>query len=289
MLTYYQIDDDFSKLHHYGLNMAKTSCPALSTIFSALATLLICLVPAFAAGKPLLIGVAEFPPFKYTAPNGKIVGSDTEIVEQVFKRMGYTPVIQMQSWKRVQFGAEKGDYAAIYTFTRTPEREKIYFFSDPINTVKDVLYKKKVSKLSWDTLDDLKSFRVGASGGYGYAPIFKYAVEQNKFASFNEELKSPPELWGLRALMAGRIDVFICEVSVCQYLISTNSPEFDGVDYIDKAIGDVRTFHVGFPKILPGSEQLAKDFNAELAKFVKEGKRKAIFKKYKIATDWKWR
>jgi len=26
-----------------------------------------------------------------------------------------------------------------------------------------------------------------------------------------------------------------------------------------------------------------------LAKFVKEGKRKAIFKKYKIATDWKWR
>ena len=84
-----------------------------------------------------------------------------------------------------------------------------------------------------------------------------------------------------------RIDLFICEVSVCQYFVKTNSTEFFDIDFIDKPIGDVRTFHVGFPKVYPGAEQLANDFNKELTKFVKEGKRKPIFKKYNIVTDLK--
>jgi len=240
---------------------------------------------ALATERTLPIGVAEFPPFKYTSPEGKIVGSDTEIVEQVFKRMGYTPSIQMQPWKRVQYSAERGEFAAIYTFTKTPEREKLYFFSDPINIVRDVFFKQKGAALSWQTLDDLKTFRVGVSAGYAYAPIFKYAIERNKFAAVVDEYQAPPELGNLRKLKAGITDVFICEVSVCQYFIQTHAPEFSNLDYIDKSIGDARTFHVGFPKSWVGSEQLAKDFNAELAKFVQQGHRAKIFKKYHIANE----
>jgi polar amino acid transport system substrate-binding protein len=242
---------------------------------------------SFAADKVVPIGVAEFPPFKYAAPDGKVIGSDTEIVEQVFKRMGYTPKIEMQPWKRVQEEAQKGNFAAIYTFTKNPDREKIYHFSDPISTVRDVFYKKKSKKIAWSGLDDLKTMRVGASAGYSYHAVFKYAAEAKKFAAFEEVFQSPPELANLKKLMADRIDLFICEVSVCQYFVKNNAADLNDVDFIDKTIGDVRTFHVGFPKVYPGSEQLAKDFNTELAKFVKEGKRKPIFKKYSIVTDLK--
>jgi polar amino acid transport system substrate-binding protein len=244
-------------------------------------------LPAHASAPALPIGVAEFPPFKYTGPDGKIVGSDTEIVEQVFARLGYTTDIRMQPWKRVQHGAQSGEFAAIYSFTKTPEREKFYYFSDPINTVRDVFYKKKDRALAWRTLEDLKDARVAASAGYAYAPVFKAAVEHKVFERVVEEYSAPPELRNLYALRSGHVDVFICEISVCQYYLKSYAPEFDDLDYIDRSIGEVRTFHVGFPKAWPGAQQLAADFNAKLARFVKEGRRKIIFSKYHIISDLK--
>ena len=241
-----------------------------------------------AAEKTIAIGVAEFPPFKYLSASQKVIGSDTEVVEQVFQRMGYQPQIQMAPWARVQKLAEAGQFAAIYTFTRNADREKNYYFSDPISTVKDVFYyNTKMGKRQWRSLDDLKGLRVGASAGYSYHPIFRYAVENHTFSVVEEVFQSPPELLNLRKLAMERIDLFICEVSVCQYYIKANAKELKGLDYLDKVIGDARTFHVGFPKAYPGAEQLASHFNAELAKFVKEGRRKPIFAKYNIVSDLK--
>lgn len=239
----------------------------------------------YADERPLPIGVAEFPPFKYTSADGKVIGSDTEIVEQVIKRMGYRPDIQMQPWTRVQQSGERGEFAAIYSFTKTPEREQLYYFSDPINTVKDVFYKKKSTPLPWATFDDLGTMHLATSAGYNYAQIFKDAVAQKKFRSVHETFGAAPELVNLRNLLLGRVDITICEVSVCQHLIKTHEPEFNEVDFAPLAIGPVRNFYVGFSKKWPEAERLNREFNEELRKLVASGQRKKIFKKYSIVTD----
>ena len=239
----------------------------------------------WAAEPELPIGVAEFPPFKYTAPNGTIVGADTEIVEQVIQRMGYRPKIAMQPWKRVQEAGMRGQFAAIYSFTKNPERERHFYFTDPLSTVKDVFYKLKTSPITWSSLDDLQHLTIGASDGYNYAPVFMDAIKQQRFHKVQLVTGEVPELQLLRMLLLKRIDLFICEVSVCQYLIQTHAPELDGVDFIDKAIGPVRTFHLGFSKNWPQAEQLVKEFNTALARFVTEGHRQRIFEKYRIMSN----
>lgn len=238
-----------------------------------------------AAEKELPIGVAEFPPFKYTAPDGKIVGADTEIVEQVLRRMGYRPKIDMQPWKRVQEAGMRGQFAAIYSFTKNPDRERHFYFTDPLSTVKDVFYKLKTHHITWNTLDDLKHLTIGASDGYNYAPVFMDAIKQHTLPKVQFVTGEVPELQQLRMLILQRTDMFICEVSVCQYFIHTHAPEFDGVDFIDKPIGPVRTFHLGFSKNWPHAEQLVQEFNTELARFVAAGHRQRIFEKYRIMSD----
>ncbi len=239
----------------------------------------------WAADKVLPIGVAEFPPFKYLSEDGKIIGADTEIVEQVILRMGYTPDIQMQPWKRVQQSGEIGQFAAIYSFTKTPEREQFYYFSDPINTVKDVFFKLKKNNTDWNNLEDLRHVRIAVSAGYSYAEVFKDAIKQKKLEAVYETTNTTPEIVNLRNLVRERIDLTICEVSVCSYLIKSHAAELSDLDFIAKSIGPVRTFHVGFSKKWPNAEQLNKQFNAELAKFVAAGLRKKIYEKYNIVTD----
>ena len=61
--------------------------------------LFLCLIPIYLNAEELPIVTAEFPPFKYEK-SGQIVGSDTEIIEQVFNRIGYAAKITVMPFKR---------------------------------------------------------------------------------------------------------------------------------------------------------------------------------------------
>lgn len=238
-------------------------------------------------GKPLApneipVGVAEFPPFKYRLGE-RIVGSDTEIVEQVFQRMGMVPRITMAPWKRIQIDGSRGRLAAIYTFTKSKEREQSYFFSQPISTVQDVFFKRKDDQTNWSgNYADLAEIRIGVAGGYSYAPAFMQAMSDGTLRRVDRVTDSAPEIQNLRKLARGRLDLVVCEVSVCAYLIRQAGDELDELTYIDRPIGTVRTFHVGFPRSWPGAEELQKRFDLALAQFVKEGRRKPIFERYGV-------
>lgn len=255
-------------------------------VLPALLLLFFACVPAWlqAAPPPLPIGVAEFPPYKYSAPSGRVIGSDTEIVQQVFERMGLRIDIQMQPWKRVQAAGENGRFAAIYSLTKSPERERHYYFSDPINTVQDVFFKTKNLSFDWKGYEDLASMRIAVSSGYNYAPEFTEAIRQKKITEIFETSNRNPEMINLRNLTRGLVDLAICEINVCRYLIRNHPAEFDELEYLAKPVGPPRTFHVAFSRKWPGAEQLTRQFNQELAKLVAEGGRKKIFEKYRLVS-----
>jgi len=255
-----------------------TSMAALLTALSA---------TAIAADTVLPVGATEWPPFEYASPEGKSIGSDTEVIEHVLRRMGYAPDMKLQPWKRVETSGERGELAAVYSIIKTPEREKFFYFSDPISTSRTVFFKKKSLSLHWKSFDDLKAMRVATGAGYAYPEPFMDAVKQKKFKSAEETFGATPELTNLRNLLLGRVDLAICEVSVCQYLIKTHAPEFDGIDYSPNVIGSVLTMHLGFSKKWLNAEGLTKEFNAELAKFSAAGLRKKIFDKYGVVSDLK--
>ncbi len=226
----------------------------------------------------------DFPPFSFNEGD-KITGAGTEIIKAITARMGYTPTFEIYPTKRAQFEAAKGKFAGIFMLTKSTKRLEAFYYSNPFCDIRDVFYKLKTSKIMWNTLEDLKSNRVGATGGYNYAPVFLDAIEEKKI-KVDLVTGKQPELRHLQKLTAHKIDMFICEISVCQHIIQQQSPEFDVVDYINKPIGPIRTFHVAFSKLYPGAEKLRDHFNKVLAELVEAGVIQNILKKHNVITDY---
>ena len=231
------------------------------------------------ARKPKLkIGTADFPPFRIADGKSPVTGVDHDIVHLVLTNLGYDYELIVAPFKRTYANGAKGQLDAIYSFTKSDERARDYIFSDGFNVVKDVLFKRKGDDFTWNDMSDLKGRRVGASSGYNYPAPFMEAVEK-KYFEVDMVSGAIPEEQHMAKLLKKRIDLFVCEVSVCSWIIKIN-PDYAGIDYIDKAVGPIRPFRIGFPKVLPGSEKLRQEFNRELAKIQKAGLDRPIFKKY---------
>ena len=242
---------------------------------------------ALAADRILPIGATVYPPFEYASRDGQTIGADTELIEQVLKRMGYVSEMRLQPWTRVESAGRRGDLTAIYSVLKNSQREEFFYFSDPISASTTVFFKRKEQPLQWKSFDDLKAMRVATCAGYAYPKEFVDAWRQNKFASVAETFGDEPELVNFRNLKNKRVDLVITDVNVGQYLINKHKDELDGIDYSPVVIGSAEKFHVAFSKKWPNAEQLVKEFNAELAKFIADGQQKKIFDKYHIVSGLK--
>jgi len=255
------------------------------TIFRFLILGLLLALPAAFAQSPQLtlprlpLAIDNFPPFEYEE-GGKVTGFDAEIVELVLQRMGYGADIHVLPWARALAQTQAGEFAAIFSLTKSRQRDALFYFADPISTVQDVFFKRKNLAVTWKTLADLAPYRVGISHGYTYAPEFMAAVQGNAFKEVQVLAGGSMELRQLRKLKSGNIDLLICEVSVCSYLIKTYAPEFDELDFIDQSVGEVRPYHIAFSKKWPESASLVKSFNLELAKLTSEGQKQVILQRY---------
>ena len=225
------------------------------------------LLPLASIGQEKVINIAtsEYPPYEYL-DNNEIVGVDTAIVEQVLHHMGYTPRIYMLPWARAEAGTRSGTYDMLYSLTYSESRAKHYYFTDPINTAEDVFFKLADKDFNWDSLDDLAGLKFGLSSAYSYAPVFMDWLRSGK-GRVTMISHEQPELTGLRMVALGRIDLFICEKTVCEFILDTHEqsfPKLQTVDSINKTIGPSRGFRAAFSKQHPRGEELRDEFNAAL-------------------------
>lgn len=205
----------------------------------------------------------EFPPFDFSVKDGRIVGATTEIVEAVLARLGHEITLHAMPTKRAQALAGKGEYALFFTLTKNPVRESLFHFTDPVATIADFFFKREGDPITWTRMDDLRGKIIGATEGYNYAPVFLEAWK-NGTLEVDGISSLTPELQHLRKLKEGRIDLAICERSVCNYLLQTWKTELSGLTRIDRNIGPVRTFHVAISRNWPGAETLLAGFIANL-------------------------
>lgn len=238
------------------------------------------------------IGIAEtlplitldFPPWNYRDKNtGEITGASVEIVTELFRRMGYEVRIDMKPWKRGQVEAARGEYAGIFTFTKSAEREEIYYYAEPMSTITEVFFKRKDRTIVWNTLEDLKGLTVGGVHGYNNCDPFKKAVKAG-YLKFETLSSATADYQNLLKLKARRIDLFISDVTAGCFIIREHPGEFDDIGYIDKPIEGIVFMYFAIPKKWPGASDLIGKFNAELKKYILEGKLDEMHKKYGIVT-----
>lgn len=239
-----------------------------SMIFLTIVISVLVSMSVVASENPVLkVATSEYPPYEYVE-NGELVGEDTEIIRAVISEMGYQPEFHVLPWTRAEANVREGDMALVYSLTYSEQRAGHYYFTDPINTARDVLFKRKESEISWNTLDDLDGLEIGLSAAYSYAPEF-----MDWLASSNAEkiviTQEKPELTGLRMLAFSRIDLFICEESVCHFLLERyrhQYPELDRVEPAGGMVGKERAFRAAFSREHPKGEQLRDQFNQALRK-----------------------
>ncbi|MHC8316672.1 substrate-binding periplasmic protein [Pseudomonas sp. LB3P31] len=120
----------------------------------------------------LVLLTENFPPYNM-AKNGKnfaqdenINGIATDIVREMFKRADITYSLTLRfPWERVyKLALEKPGYG-VFVMARLPDRENLFKWVGPIGPDDWIMLAKADSKISLETLDEARKYRIGAYKG----------------------------------------------------------------------------------------------------------------------------
>lgn len=120
----------------------------------------------------LVLLTENFPPYNM-AKNGKnfaqgenINGIATDIVREMFQRAGITYSLTLRfPWERVyKLALENPGYGA-FVMARLPDREKLFKWVGPIGPDDWIMLAKADSKITLETLNDARKYKIGAYKG----------------------------------------------------------------------------------------------------------------------------
>ncbi|WP_027186405.1 substrate-binding periplasmic protein [Desulfovibrio inopinatus] len=228
-----------------------------------------------AQGKELLIVATDYPPYEFAVPQNGERGFDVEVVEEAFKRAGISVRFEFYPWSRALQMVEDGTAAGALTCAKNPEREKIYFFSDPISRMTDVFVVRKDHKFPpLSNMNDIKKY-----GLYPGTMRGNYTEKRYKQLGIPYDL-SPSEVIALRKLADNRIDV----IATIEENTLYNAKQLGIQDKIKTYKSeDVETslFHVIFSKKWAGMKRIVHIFNENLSAMRQDGTYEKIHQKYK--------
>ncbi|MFL9813519.1 ABC transporter substrate-binding protein [Stutzerimonas sp. VN223-3] len=174
----------------------------------AFVTLLFAFLPsAFANSDDVKINLLtqNFPPFsmaidgKNFAREESIDGIDADVVAELFKRAGIDYEMTLRfPWNRLQKLAEQKPGFAVFSLSRTPEREPKYKWVGPLSEIQIVLLKMPGSPIQLASLDDAKQYRIGSKDG---SVGSRYLI--NRGFELHKSLINTPE-----KLKAGKFDLW---------------------------------------------------------------------------------
>ncbi|WP_137804054.1 ABC transporter substrate-binding protein [Pseudomonas sp. G(2018)] len=123
-------------------------------------------------GTDMVLLTENFPPYNM-AKNGKnfaqdenINGIATDIVREIFKRADITYSLTLRfPWERIyKLTLEKPGYG-VFVMARLPDREKLFKWVGPIGPDDWIMLAKADSKITIETLNDARKYRIGAYKG----------------------------------------------------------------------------------------------------------------------------
>lgn len=141
----------------------------------------------------------------YLSKNLKHYGGVSQIVTQAFALEGVTVKYEFRPWKRAYMEAKEGYSNGSLVWSRTPEREQDFYYSDVVFEGQSVFFHLRTFPFDWATFDDLVDLKLGGSLGY------KYNIESHP--GIKIERASREEL-NFKKLLLGRIEIFLSDVDV---------------------------------------------------------------------------
>lgn len=229
-------------------------------------------VALLGAEKPLLTLVTcEWTPYLGEAlPSG---GVSTEICREAFKRAGYATEIEFMDWNRALGLTESGDSDILVGCYNTKERAAVYAISDTIGMVNVVLFQRADDSITYQTMNDLKPYRVGAMRGNAYTPEFDDADYITKEYVDNMSIN-------IKKLLFGRIDLIVGSRLVIEEYMRNNFPDKkEALRVVHPPLSSI-SLHIGVSRKREDFQEIVEAFDSALLSMKKDGTLKRINEKH---------
>ncbi|MBF0203500.1 MAG: transporter substrate-binding domain-containing protein [Desulfamplus sp.] len=224
------------------------------------------------ANKTVKLAIGDWAPYtSETDPKGKLL---EEVVTEAFKAEGIDVQYAYFPWKRSYVNAEKGQYDGTFPWNKTPEREEA-FYTHKISLIKDdgVYFHLKSKPFDWNTIEDLKKYKVGVTIGYKQEELYK----QNGITADTV----PEEAMNFKKMLAGRIDIYQTSKVVGYSTINSLFSPDDAAKFTNhpKAV-ETDEYYILFSKKTPDGKELGDKFDEGMKKIKDSGVYDKILAKY---------
>lgn len=231
------------------------------------------LIQAPAHAQDVAVAIGDYAPYIDKSLGNK--GFLSEIVVKAFKNEGLNAVLEFKPWKRIEATEIAENQRVSFGWIHTKQRSARWLYSDVIMNTTTVFITAKAKGFKWNTLADLKPFKIGVSRGYSYGNEFDAMRSQFKI----QEAASDEQ--NIKKLVNGRIDIFPIDPFVGAKIIRDKLSKEDAANL--KMVKEPNLgedgMHAVCSKKYTLCEGLLKKFNAGLSKMQKDGSLKLIIEK----------
>jgi len=180
--------------------------------FLLLVLILLC---AFVFADKLTFGGDNaYPPYEFVDENGEHTGFNVDLMKAVSRAAELDIEIKLGEWNLVVEKFKSGELDGLIGMAITPERQRIYGFSIPHNTLQMAIFYREGSKEP--TVDDLKGREIVVQRN---GVMHDYLLE-NSITDEIVAVDSPLE--GLKSLSSGKGDYGLFEKYQCLYFAKEN-------------------------------------------------------------------
>lgn len=155
-----------------------------------------------ADAETLRVATGEWVP--YVSKEYKHHGAIGHVIEKIYQTEGVEVEFGYFPWSRGYQMVKDGVWDTTMPYYCSPEREKLFYCSDPIVSGQLVYFHRTDYPFEWHSINDLKGLSVGGTLGYYYGEEFEKA-ERNQL--FKVQRIASDET-NFMVLMKGRIQVF---------------------------------------------------------------------------------
>jgi polar amino acid transport system substrate-binding protein len=247
-------------------------------VWTILAFLLLSVIHALSKEKKIFsIGWDPWMPYQHINENGRLVGLDVEMLQTIFSEMGCKLEYKEVPWKQLLPAVKRGQIALAAGASKSADRMKYAYFSNPYRTESVVLFVRKGEQKAIKHLSDIigTNLKIGILKGNYYGQNFELLMKNKNFKAHIQTVTQ--DVINIKKTLNKRIDGFL-------------SDQFAGISAINKE-GAFNRFdihpvpitssdiHVMFSKknCLPYD---VKHFNDVLKKLKKNGHLKQIIHRY---------
>lgn len=225
-----------------------------------------------AVAEPVVrIGTGDWVP--YVSEQREDGGALARLVREIFTAAGYQVEFIYRPWARNLLMLEQGSLDAVMPYSCSAVRQRVSVCSDPVVQGEIVLFQRKSQTLDWQSINDLKAFRIATTLGYSYGPQFDAALQAGQF----QVQQSGNENTGFRLLELGRVDFHPQDRAVGYAMLHRLfSPEERAKITHSPRILNSESLHLLFRKGDAQGDKLRALFNAGLQRLTASGELKRL-------------